>query len=71
MFSQYEIATIDTELRVALFRNGASAIIIQWMDGEGQFHNEAVEAPLALIVQDHTEGYHVIDLRIIPAAGRC
>lgn len=71
MFSQYEVETIDTQLRVALFRNGASAIIIQWMDGEGRFHNEAVEAPLALIVQDPTDGYHVIDLRILPAAGRC
>lgn len=70
MFSQYEIATIDPERRVALFRNGASAIVIQWMDGEGSFHNEAVEAPLALIVQDYTDGYHVIDLRNLPAAGR-
>jgi hypothetical protein len=66
-----EVTRIDHQLGLAVFEDGASGTIVQWMDQEGGFHNERVENPLALIVKDPVEGYQTVDLRLTQTAGTC
>jgi hypothetical protein len=65
-----EVTRIDHQLGLAVFEDGASGAIVQWMDREGGFHSERVENALALIVKDPIDGYQTIDLRLMHAATR-
>jgi hypothetical protein len=66
-----EVTRIDHHLGLAVFEDGASGTIVQWMDQDGGFHNERVENALALIVKDPVEGYQTINLTRLKAAGTC
>jgi hypothetical protein len=63
-----EVSEISQPLRRVVFADGTMGEIIQWLDEAGAFHDVGIVRPLALIVRDPVDGYHVVDLRTEPPA---
>lgn len=58
-----EVIALNHTKGIALFKDGETGKIVNWMDVLGQFYEEPIERPLACVVKDPVWGFHDVDIR--------